>query len=114
MRNEAGGATVETATAQRDSGALADEAFAALLLRALVAMAARSKRQQADMTAALRGAGLMATPVRVRAALRLLRQQGCIANLVPLSDGGLLLSVTPSAIDQLGGRPQWLPLDEED
>lgn len=96
-----------------DAGALADEAFAAVLLRALVAMAVRSQRRQADLIAALRGAGLEAEPVRVRTALGLLRKQGCIENLVPLSDGGVLLSVTAAAIDRLGVRPRWLPLAEE-
>jgi hypothetical protein len=94
--------------------ALTDEAFAAALLRALVGMAARSKRRQADLTAALRGAGLPAEPARVRAALRLLRQQGCIDNLVPLSDGGLLLSVTATALGRFGTVPRWLPLGDDD
>jgi hypothetical protein len=58
-----------------------DDDFAALLLQALSAMAGRSKRRQADLTAALRGANLEAEPARVRAALRILQSQGCIENL---------------------------------
>lgn len=84
-----------------------------MLLRALVDMAARSQRRQADLMAALRGAGLPADAARVRAALATLRAQGCIEKFVPLSDGGLLLSVTPAALDRLGPVPQWLPLAEE-
>lgn len=91
----------------------ADDAdFCRLLLAALTNMAVRSKRRQADLVAALRGAGLTAEPRRVRAALRLLQAQGAIDNLVPLSDGGLLLSVVNLANDQFGGLSQWLGNDE--
>ena len=111
MGNEAGGVGAEAP--QRDADALAEEDFAAVLLRALIDMAARSKRRQADLMAALRGAGLPVDPESVRAALRTLRRQGCIENLVPLTDGGLLLSITTSAIERLGPSPQWLPLAED-
>ena len=89
----------------------ADEAFALVLLHALVTMARRSKRRQADLTAALRGAGLQAEPSQVRAALRLLAAQGCVEALIPLSDGGLLLSVTSTGIERLSGGAPWVPLD---
>ncbi len=117
MQNDAGepdadAPAAEPAALQRGPEEPGEEAFAALLLRALVAMAVRSKRQQADLTAALRGAGLAAEPGRVRAALRLLQGQGCIEHLVPLSDGGLLLSVTPAAFERLGSRLHWLPLGD--
>ena len=98
----------------RDADGAATDEFAATLLRALVDMAGRSKRRQADLTAALRGAGMPADPARVRGALRRLQQQRCIENLVPLSDGGLLLSVTTAAIERLGGASEWLPLGAED
>ncbi len=65
--------------------------FATVMLRALIDMAARSQRRQADLLAALRGADLPADPQQVRAALRLLQNQGCVSDLVPLSDGGLLV-----------------------
>jgi len=91
------------------------EEFAAGLLRALMGMARRSKRRQADLTAVLRGAGMhQVEPARVRTALRLLQSQGCIDNLVPLSDGGLLLSVTTIAVERLGGGARWLPIAGED
>ena len=91
---------------------LEDAEFAVLLLLALTSMAARSNRRQADLVAALRGAKLTAEPRRVRAALRLLQAQGAIENLVPLSDGGLLLSVTRASSDQFGGIAQWLTPDD--
>ncbi len=86
------------------------EEFTALLLRALVDLAVRSKRRQADLSAALHAAGLPSEVMRVRAALRALRAQGCIENLVPLSDGGLILSVTRLALDRLGPGPRLVPI----
>ena len=110
-----GAAAVPTETARPDRAADLDDAdFAVVLLQALANMALRSKRRQADLTAALRGADIAADPARVRAALKLLRAQGAIDNLVPLSDGGLLLSVTQKAIERAGADPQWLPLGELD
>ena len=97
------------ASARADALESAD--FAVVLLRALTIMAARSKRRQADLTAALRGADIAVEPGRVRSALKLLQAQGAIENLVPLSDGGLLLSVTQQAVQRPVPAPQWLPLD---
>jgi hypothetical protein len=91
-----------------------DADFAVILLQALTRMAARSKRRQADLTAALRGAGLVADTAKVRSALKILRAQGAIENLVPLSDGGLLLSVTQSGSERASPAPQWLPLEDLD
>lgn len=93
---------------------LDDADFAVVLLQALTTMAARSKRRQADLSAALRGADIAVDPARVRAGLKLLQAQGAIENLVPLSDGGLLLSVTQKAVERAVPAPQWLPLDELD
>jgi hypothetical protein len=93
---------------------LDDADFAVVLLQALTGMASRSKRRQADLTAALRGADIVAEPARVRSALKLLRAQGAIENLVPLSDGGLLLSVTQKGSERASPPPQWLPLDDLD
>lgn len=95
-----------------DRGAAFDDAdFAVVLLQALTNMAARSKRRQADLIAALRGADIAQDQGRVRNALKLLYMQGAIDNLVPLSDGGLLLSVTQYAPERTGSLSQWLPLD---
>jgi len=91
-----------------------DADFAVVLLQALTTMAVRSKRRQADLTAALRGANLTADPNRVRAALRLLQEQGAIEHLVPLSDGGLLLTVVLKRADHAGPAPHWMPLDQLD
>lgn len=93
---------------------LDDGDFAVVLLQALTRMAVRSKRRQADLTAALHGAGIAADPARVRAALKILRAQGAIENLVPLSDGGLLLSVTQKGSNRAAPAPQWLPLEDFD
>jgi hypothetical protein len=64
------------------------------VLRALTAMAARSRRRQADVGAALRGAGLPASGPAIDAALALLLERGFVADVIPLSDGGMLLMVT--------------------
>jgi hypothetical protein len=96
-------------------GSSADDAdFAMLVLLALSDMARRSTRGQADLVAALRGAGLAAEPRRVRGALRLLQAQGAIDHLVPLSDGGLLLSVTRVARERFATASQWLPGSDDD
>lgn len=83
--------------------------FAGQLLDALRAMADRSKRRQADVLAALRGAGITAESRQVRAALRVLQAQGDIENLVPLSDGGLLLTVRPPRQPMHEGLSPLLP-----
>jgi len=85
--------------------------FAPRLLHALAVMARRSRRAEADLMAALQAAGLPADPVPVRAALLLLQKNGCIRDLVPLWDGGLLLTVTGLAMGQLDQTSPWLPLD---
>ena len=93
---------------------LDDADLTVVVLQALTMMASRSKRRQADLTAALRGADIEADPVRIRTALKALRACGAIEKLVPLSDGGLLLSVTQKAIERVCAGPEWLPLDELD
>lgn len=108
---EASGQT--SATPQGEPRLLSDDAFAALLLRALAEMAGRSKRRQADLTAALHRAGLPAEPARVRAALRQLLAQGRVTGPVPLSDGGLLLTVPASVGRPPAESPQWLPMAED-
>jgi PAS domain S-box-containing protein len=88
--------------------------FAPVLLSALTKMATRSQRRQADLTAALRGAGLEFDRRRVQVALGRQQAQGCITNLVPLSDGGLLLTVTNQALDSAAAPSSWLTPDELD
>ncbi len=95
-------------------GQLDDADFAVVLLQALTRMAARSKRRQADLVAALRGADIAVDPGQIRSALKILRANGAIENLVPLSDGGLLLSVTNKGSERAGPPPQWLPLEDLD
>jgi hypothetical protein len=110
--------TVETAAPVAPEPNRADDFddadFAIVLLHALASMAERSKRRQADLTAALRGAAITADAARVRLALKLLQAQGAIEQLVPLSDGGLLLTVTQRLTDPAVPPPQWLPLDQLD
>jgi len=86
-------------------------AFVTQLLCALAAMAVRSKRRQADLSAALKRSGLQATAQGVMSALRQLEQQGCIEDLVPLYDGGVLMSVTSRGIEHLSAGPRWTMLD---
>jgi hypothetical protein len=88
-----------------------DADFAVVMLQALTRMAARSRRRQADVTAALRGADIVAEPARVQLALERLLEQGAISNLVPLSDGGLLLSVPHQPSEHRGLAPRWQPPD---
>jgi hypothetical protein len=85
--------------------------FADELLQALAAMAMRSKRRQADLCAALCRAGLDTDPRRVTDALRQLERSGCIEHLVPLYDGGVLMSVTSRGIEKLNAGPRWNMLD---
>ena len=105
-------APLREASAMADAGFPTDAPFTAALLQALIDMAARSTRSQADLTAALRGAGLAEDAPRVRAALRLFQAEGLVETLVPLSDGGLLLTVTRRAADRLVPGTDWLKLNE--
>jgi hypothetical protein len=93
------------ADSNADAGAVE---FAARLLTALTAMAARSGRHQAEVGTALHCGGLPVDPPRVRAALRLLESEGCISNFVPLSDGGLLLTATGRALGWRDKISPWL------
>ncbi len=87
--------------------------FARLLLAALTDVAGRSNRRQADLEAAMRFAGLEHDPRQIQEALNFLCRHGCIHNLVPLSDGGLLLTVTGGSIPLPGQAPPWLLADDE-
>lgn len=85
--------------------------FAAVLLGALAAMALRNRNRQADLLPALHGAGIGVDRPRVQAALRLLYAKGCVMNLVPLADGGLLLRVTGVPLAEPEPN-EWLPPDQ--
>lgn len=85
--------------------------FADQLLSALATMAMRSKRRQADLCAALCRANLDTDPKIVTEALRQLERSGCIEHLVPLYDGGVLMSVTTRGIEKLSAGPRWNMLD---
>lgn len=64
------------------------------LYAALVAMAVKSPRFQADVHAAMRHAELEPVgPTHLAASLQRLEQSGRIANLIQLRDGGLLVKV---------------------
>ncbi len=84
------------------------------LLTALALMAVRSKRRQADLSAALRRSGLDASSQMLGTALRHLERCGFIENLVPLYDGGLLMSVTARGVETLNAHGRWPMLDDRD
>ncbi len=85
--------------------------FAGQLLSALATMASSSKRRQADLSAAMRRSGLEASGQCITAALHHLEQIGCIEDLVPLYDGGMLMAVTSRGIEHLNSSPRWTMLD---
>lgn len=67
------------------------------LLVALTSMAERSKRSQADVGAAMNGACLShLQPGRVARALEELERSGFVEDVLLLSDGGILIRVTPA------------------
>lgn len=76
-------------------------AFEDALLAALATMAVRSHRRQADLGIAVRRAALMAGPERIHRALLNLEHDGCVDQVVPLTDGGVLVSVTGRGIERL-------------
>jgi hypothetical protein len=78
--------------------------FTEALFHALIAMARRSKRGQADVVAALRGAGLSLDAPRVSIAVERLLDEGRVSTLVPLCDGGMLVTVA-----SLSSPRTWLP-----
>ncbi len=75
--------------------------FADALLAAVAAMAARSHRRQADLFVAARRFGLTAPPDHIRQTLRQLHADGCVERVVPLADGGILLSITGRGLERL-------------
>lgn len=75
--------------------------FADALLAALTQMAALSPRRQADVTMAMRRAGLSAEAAVVEAGLAALLRDGCIEPPLALSDGGILAAVTVRGVEYL-------------
>lgn len=74
---------------------------AGAVLRALATMARVSKRQQAELHAALERAGLVSLSERQRqSALRYLGDTAAIAEIIPLDDGGVLISVTSAGMER--------------
>jgi len=71
------------------------------LLAALASMAVRSHRRQADLGVATRRAALSMGADKLQLALLRLQEDGCIDSIVPLTDGGVLLSVTSRGIERL-------------
>ncbi len=71
------------------------------VLRAVAAMARVSKRQQAELQAALERAGLASLSQEQRAAaLCHLCDTASIEDVIPLDDGGVLLSVTSAGMER--------------
>ena len=79
------------------------ESFLLDVLAALVDMALRSKRRQADLGAALRHARINAPRDLQHLALGHIEARGWVSKIVPLCDGGVLLSVTAQGLEQFTG-----------
>lgn len=69
------------------------------LLTALADMASRSTRVQADLGAAMGQAKLLLGADQAVTALAELEGGGYVEQIVPLGDGGVLVSVTPSGTE---------------
>lgn len=74
------------------------------VIRGLVQMAGLSSRSQADLGAVMRKAGIPARLEVIVTILDRLRAAGLVEGVIPLSDGGVILTVTPKAM-QLYRRP---------
>jgi hypothetical protein len=72
------------------------------VLRALATMARGSKRHQAELGVALQRAGLTLPIGTQTAALRRLTEDAAIDQVIPLDDGGVLLSVTSAGMQRAG------------
>jgi hypothetical protein len=72
------------------------------LLDALARMARASRRHEADFDCAARIAGLRLTPEQRAMAVAKLASADCIERLIPLLDGGLLVSVTRTGMGRSG------------
>ena len=81
------------------SGAI-DPGVPGAVLRALVAMARISTRRQAEVSIALRRAGLSLSLDLQSAALRHLTEVGSVSDVIELDDGGVLLCVTSAGMER--------------
>jgi hypothetical protein len=113
-RSENVTALVPLAEQEAEIGQDAASSLADRLLAALAAMAVRSKRRQADLSAALCRSGLEASSQLLGAALHELEHDGFIEHLVPLYDGGLLMTVTSRGVETLNARGRWPMLDSRE
>ncbi len=71
-----------------------DTELVANALMALATMACSSQRRQSDVHAAMRRGGINISAERQKMVLKELQATGMISHLIPLGDGGLLLTVT--------------------
>lgn len=85
----------------RASGPYPGRDFDDALLAALAGMAVKSPRRQADLFVAARRFGLTAAQDHLRVALTHLQADGCVDRVVPLEDGGVLVSITNRGIERL-------------
>ena len=68
------------------------------VVESLAAMARQSSRAQADLDAALRRSKITLTSEQQEAILEMLLDSGDIERLIPLRDGGILLTVTDKGL----------------
>lgn len=92
--------TLEFGSVEADE--VMDPGVVGSVLRALAAMARVSKRHQAELGVALHRAGLILPVGAQTAALRSLSQDAAIDHVIPLDDGGVLLSVTSAGMQRAG------------
>ncbi len=86
--------------ASMDAEERMDPSVVGLVLSALAAMARASKRHQAELGVALHRAGLSLPAGTQTAALRTLTEDAAIDHVIPLDDGGVLLSVTSAGMQR--------------
>jgi hypothetical protein len=72
------------------------------VLHALATMARTSQRRQSDVHFALRRAGVAVSGAMQTAILRELQRAGMVSQMIPLGDGGLLLTVTQTGMMKAG------------
>ncbi len=80
--------------AQQTHAPVVDAELVTTTLVALATMARSSQRRQSDVHAAMRRGGISLSAERQKAVLKELQVTGMISQLIPLGDGGLLLTVT--------------------